>query len=300
MISGSVTTLANTHGLVTRPGTKICATSEGQGWRSLFASEQHEAPFEHDCAALPDPLIVIHLSGPVRVCRTLAGRSESRLVPSGGLFIMPGDLGFGVRLEGYLDTVHVYLHRSVLNDVASELETAGAVEILPELGDRDPLLEQIALCLREQLADPKGTASMYVDYFARLAAARLLRSHSSAPRHVPRPARKGGLSERRLRIAIDYIEANLDSDPGLPALAAAVGMRPVYFARQFRHATGLPPHQYLIRARIDRVKRLLATTEEAIAAIALEAGFCHQEHLTRMFHKHCGTTPAAYRASLRL
>jgi AraC family transcriptional regulator len=299
MNSGSVTTLADTHGLVTRPGTKIWTTSEGRGWRSLFASEQHEAPFEHDCAALPDPLIVVHLSGPVRVCRTLAGRHDSRLVPPGGLFIMPGDLEFGVRLEGHLDTVHIYLHRSVLNDVASELETV-AVKILPELGDGDPLLEQIALCLREQLEDPNGTTSMYVDYFARLAAARLIRSHSSAARRVPRPARKGGLSERQLRIAIDYIEANLDNDPSLPALAAAVGMRPVSFARQFRQAAGLAPHQYLIRTRIDRAKRLLATTEEPIAAIALESGFCHQEHLTGMFRKHCGTTPAAYRASLRL
>jgi AraC family transcriptional regulator len=300
MMTRSVSTLADTHGLVTRPGTHISATSEGRGWRSLFASEQHEGPFEHDCAALPDSLIVVHLTGPVRVWRRLAGRRDSCLVPPGGLFIMPGDLEFGVRLEGDLDTVHIYLHRSVLVEVASELET-GDAEILPELGDRDALLEQIALGLREQLTDnSSGTASMYVDYLARLSAARLIRNHSSRTGRVPRAIQRGALSEPQLRRAIEFIEANLENNPTLPDLAAAVGMRPVRFARQFRSATGFAPHQYLIRTRVDRAKRLLVTTRDPIAAIALECGFCHQEHLTRAFRKHCGTTPAAYRVSLHI
>ena len=118
--SGNVATLADTHGLVTRAGTQIWASSEGRGWRSLFASAQREAPFEDHCPAIADHLVVVHLSGPVRVKRTLAGKQESCLTPPGGVFIMPGGVEFDVRLEGPLDTVHFYLHRSIVDEIADE------------------------------------------------------------------------------------------------------------------------------------------------------------------------------------
>jgi AraC family transcriptional regulator len=76
-------------------------------------------------------------------------------------------------------------------------------------------------------------------------------------------------------------------------------LSPVYFARQFRRATGVAPHQYLLRARVVRAKHLLAATDLRIATIALDCGFCHQEHLTRAFRKQCGITPAAYRAAVK-
>ena len=298
-ISGNVATLAETHGLVTRAGTQIWASSEGRGWRSLFASAQREAPFEDHCPAIADHLVVVHLSGPVRVKRTLAGKEESCLIPPGGVFIMPGGVEFDVRLEGLLDTVHFYLHRSIVDEIADELDNGEAIRIIPRLGDRDPLLEQVALSLRDQLHDAGAATALYVDNLARAAAARLIHDHSSAAARPTPPARKMGLSERQLRRAIDFIEANLEHDPALPEVAAVVGLSPVYFARQFRITTGLAPHQYLLRVRIERAKRLLSNGELPIAAVALECGFCHQEHLTRVFRRQCGTTPAAYRASLR-
>ena len=297
--SKTVATLADTHGLVTRAGTQIWASSEGRGWRSLFASAQREAPFEDHCPAIPDHLVVVHLSGPVRVNRTLAGKHDSCLIPPGGVFIMPGGVEFDVRLEGLLDTVHFYLHRSIVDEIAEEFDNGDTIRIVPRLGKRDPLLEQVALSLREQLHDASSATALYVDYLARAAAARLVHDHSSAAYRRTIPARKAGLTERQLRRATDFIEANLEYDPSLADLAATVGLSPVYFARQFRMATGLAPHQYLLRVRVDRARRMLSNSDQPIAAIALECGFCHQEHLTRVFRKHCGTTPAAYRASLR-
>ncbi len=295
----AVRSLAHTHGLVTRAGTRIWASSDALGWRSVFASSQHEAPFEGDFHPVADHLVVIHLSGPVRVCRSLAGRQETRLIPPGGAFIMPGGVPFGVRLESELDTVHFYLRRAVIDELAEELAAGAAVEITPGLGALDPLLEQIGLSLREQLHDASPAGALYVDHLARAAAARLIRAHSTARLPAAPPPRGAGLSERQLRRAIDYLEAHLDRDPGLPDLAAAAGLSPVYFARQFKRATGLPPHQYLMRRRLDRARRLLAAGDLPIAAIALDCGFCHQEHLTRLFRRHCGTTPAAYRAKVR-
>jgi AraC family transcriptional regulator len=297
--SGAVRSLADTHGLVTRQGTRVWASSDRLGWSSVFATTQREAPFEGHFEPVGDHLVVVHLSGPVRVCRTLAGKAESCLIPPGGAFIMPGGVEFGVRLEGELDTVHFYLSRALVEEIAAGLGGGATVDIVPGLGAIDPLLEQIAIGLREQLYDASPASALYVDHLARTAAARLVHAHSTARLESgPRP-RRSGLSERQLRRAVDFIETHLEHDPSLRALAAVTGLSPIYFARQFKLTTGLPPHRYLLRRRLERAKRLLSASDLPIAAIALDCGFCHQEHLTRVFRRHCGATPGAYRAGVR-
>ncbi len=218
------------------------------------------------------------------------------MVPPGGSFIMPGLTDFGVRLQAPLDTLHFYLRRAVVDEIAEQFAPGqNEVRIIPALGALDPLLEQIALCLREQLNQPGQATALYVDTLARTAAARLIRSHSTASPTRTRPLAHRGLAPNQLRRAVDYIEANLADDITLPELATVTGLSPVYFARQFRQATGLAPHQYLLRTRAERAKRLLAAGTMPLASIALECGFCHQEHLTRVFRKRFGVTPGAYR-----
>jgi AraC family transcriptional regulator len=298
--SRAVRTLAQTHGLVTRAGTRIWASSDELGWRSVFATTQREAPFEGNFRPVADHLVVVHLSGPVTVCRRLAGREESRLIPPGGAFIMPGGVDFGVRLEAELDTVHFYLRRAVVDEMAEEFAAGdGRVRVIPGLGVIDPLLEQIALRLRDELYDASPATTLYVDHLARAAAAQLIHAHSTVRLKSSAPERKSGLSERQRQRALEYIETHLGRDPSLPEVAGVTGLSPVYFARQFKRAVGIAPHQYLTRRRVERAKHLLGAADLPIAAIAIDCGFCHQEHLTRVFRKHCGTTPGAYRAAVR-
>jgi AraC family transcriptional regulator len=295
-----VETLGDTHGLVTRPGTTVWASSEGHGWRSVFASAQRESPFEVHCAPVADHLVVIHLSGPVRVTRTLAGLQETRMVPPGGSFIMPGLTDFGVRLQAPLDTLHFYLRRQLVTQIAEELAPGQRdVQIIPDFGAVDPFLEQIGLCLREQLRVAGEATALYVEHLAGAAAARLIRSHSSASPDCALPRVRPGLAAGPLQRTVDYIEANLADDISLGDLAAVSGLSAVTFARQFKRSTGEAPHQYLLRARAERARRLLSIGTLPIAAIALDCGFCHQEHMTRVFRKRFGVTPGAFRALSR-
>jgi len=63
----------------------------------------------------------------------------------------------------------------------------------------------------------------------------------------------------------------------------------------FKHSTGLPPHRYVVRRRVERAKVLLADTELTIAAIAGRCGFSHHQHLAASFSQLVGTTPSRFR-----
>lgn len=281
-----------THGILAMPEHKIIASSDDLGWTSIYASLQREAPYSADFRAVDDHLIVVHRDGPAAVRRRLAGHEERRVVPAGGLFIMPGGADFGVTLENELDSLHVYLRHELVQEVAEDLGITGKVEILPSLGQSDLLAERLTLGVKEALTDNDPGASVYADYLARALAARLLREHS-ASRVRTEPVR-GGLTPQQLSLVTDYMEANLDRSVSLSEIGAACGLSATHFARQFKIAVGVPPHQRLMQLRVERAKRMLQGSA-AIAEIAFACGFAHQEHLTSVFRRFAGMTPAAFR-----
>jgi len=290
-------TIRETHGMLWRLGVKVSASSDDRGWSSLYASEQLEIPFEQSFAADDAPLIIIHLDGPIMVHRRIQKGESSRLILPGGMFMMPGGMDFGVRVDGTLRTVHLYLRRQLLEEVAGDL-TAGDpahVETLPRFGDNDPLIERLMLGVRDAVHDDDPSATVYVDYLARAIAAHLIRRHSSASPVRRQLDTSSKRPSRQILSAIDFMEANLERSVDLPTIAESTGLSPSYFARQFRATVGKAPHQYLMQIRIDRAKRLLSETDRGIAEIAFACGFANQEHLTRLFKRSCGLTPAGFR-----
>ena len=82
-------------------------------------------------------------------------------------------------------------------------------------------------------------------------------------------------------------------------LAKEADVHPVHLARAFRTHHGVSIGSYVRGLRLDwAVGRLLAT-EDAIASIALEAGFADQSHFTRAFRNHTGRPPGSYRSAAR-
>src|SRR6266446_7959425 len=107
------------------------------------------------------------------------------------------------------------------------------------------------------------------------------------------------LSRDVLRRAIRFVNDNLDSKLKWDEIASDVDLDPFTFGRGFKLATGMTPHQYIIRCRLRRAMKLLAREELTLADIALEVGCSCQSHLTTLFRKHLGTTPGAFRMSAR-
>ena len=125
-----------------------------------------------------------------------------------------------------------------------------------------------------------------------LAAVDALRPHL-VPGPPPPRTRSEHAAVRRARA---YLEERWDAPVTLAELAAHAGLSRFELARTFRAQVGLPPHAFQLDLRIARARTLLAAGEPPAAAAAA-CGFCDQAHLTRVFKRAVGVTPARYARS---
>ncbi|MFJ5487500.1 helix-turn-helix transcriptional regulator, partial [Hansschlegelia beijingensis] len=126
--------------------------------------------------------------------------------------------------------------------------------------------------------------------------ARLLRRNAGGELHQ---FRGGALSDRQLRLAVDYIDERCGETIRLSELARLTGLSESYFGHAFKAATGMPPHRWQLQARVRKAKRLIARAEASLSEIATELGFADQAHFTRVFRKLSGCTPMQWRATCR-
>jgi len=276
---------SDTHGVLQRFGADIRATSEGHGWSSIYASIQRENPFEGRFEAIPDDLIVLHRSGPVETTFASGGHVTSRCIPKGSIFFLPAGHACEVGLRGALDTLHIYLRANLVS----------VHNVTPLLVERDVVIQHLAQAVEQAVCEKVSNSDRFIDPIARALADRVSAiSRSSEPWQV----QTAGLPDYELRRLNDFIEANLEGEITLAAMASACGIGTKSFVRAFAAATGKSPYQYVIAARVERAKRLIEQDQEGLAEIALRCGFSHQEHLTRAFRRLTGQTPGRYRRSV--
>ena len=116
------------------------------------------------------------------------------------------------------------------------------------------------------------------------------------PRDTQAPhALVGGLPEKKVRRVTAYIENNLHRELRLEELAAVTHMSPYHFARLFKRATGMSPHRFLVRRRIDAAAALLTESTSSISSIARAVGFRTASHFATTVRRSTGMTPSAYR-----
>lgn len=77
------------------------------------------------------------------------------------------------------------------------------------------------------------------------------------------------------------------------AIAAEFGRSREGFSRMVRGELGIAPHAFRLLARLNLARKLLRAGEP-VAAVAADAGFSDQSHLTRLFRRTFGTTPGVY------
>lgn len=218
-----------------------------------------------------------------------------RMSPAASSFPGPAELSFipaGLRTWSHVahDTSlsHLDLHFDIptlLSRFSGELDAERL--LTPRLMFENERILGLSRLLAAECMEP-GLHDLYGDSLALALFIELFQIRGEAER------RNGQLASRRLRHAIDFIEDNCLRTIKLQELADLVGLSQSYFSSAFKASTGIAPHQWQMKARIERVKARLLVPGASLAHVADATGFADQAHMTRVFKQFVGITPAAW------
>lgn len=225
------------------------------------------------------------------------GRTDY-LIRTGMVNYFGPDQCVSAEFEGTGQFQQVWIDRSVFRDVASNFAKGDPDHIrLPDFTSIfDPVISHAMTTIMNETSVPSAGGQLMIDAAAQQIAIAILRRNINRP---PQRETVRMLSSMELQRAIDFIEDQIEENKGLDALSKNVGMSMYAFAHAFKESVGVSPHQFLIQRRITRAQGLLARGKDTIADIAYACGFSSQAHMTNIFAKHVGISPAKYRKSTR-
>ncbi|MCG2644054.1 AraC family transcriptional regulator [Bradyrhizobium sp. CCBAU 11434] len=188
-----------------------------------------------------------------------------------------------------------YLPRSALNDIATQ-PGASRVEELnysPGVGHDDEVVRHIGATLLAGFRRPDEPNQLFVDHMLLAFTAHVGLTYGGL-KPVVEPGR-GGLAPWQVKRACERLDSDLSGGLMLQQIAAELGLSVSHFSRAFRISTGLPPHQWLLRQRVEAAKQMMAVRGLPLSEIAISAGFANQSHFTRVFSQMVGVSPGAWR-----
>jgi AraC family transcriptional regulator len=192
--------------------------------------------------------------------------------------------------------IDLYLPLRALKSIAEELGVPAIEELhyRPGTAVIDPVAHNLLLSMRPALAaQPAETPGLFVDHMALALTAHIVSTYGGV--HLPSRVSRGGLAPWQERRAKELLDANLAGKISLSQLASECEVSVRHFTRGFRQSTGMTPHEWLLRQRIERAKSLLVNTSDQLTDVALNCGFADQSHFSRAFVRAIGVTPGKWR-----
>jgi AraC family transcriptional regulator len=276
-------------------------SSRALGWSSLLAERWRHAQGDLGELVPRETEVIVNLGGRLRVRRRGGrGRVQNHIAVEGTVWLCPAGVPEDmIRLYGDIrESVHMYLPAQPLARAAlEELDLDPASVALDYAGGfRDPVIESIGRAIAYEMTRDDPLGRLLVDTMSSALGVYLFRNYSNrSPALAPTTA----LANDRVARVVNYIDAHVSAELSLAELAREACMSPFHFARCFKAATGLAPHAYVLRRRVEKARALLEVGAMSLAEIASICGFCSQAHFTNAFTRAVGRSPGFYRGARR-
>ncbi|WP_281664553.1 helix-turn-helix domain-containing protein [Paraburkholderia fungorum] len=217
-------------------------------------------------------------------------------VTAGVAQITAPDVACNAVFESPADVLHLFVSQQVLGECFEDMfgrPHAGEIRIDNPKLVRDPALERLGQALAVSQSDDAALGKVFTDSVSLAIVSRVIARHFTVAERQAREA--SALPSWRLSRAIEYVDAHLSESIGLADIANSTGLTRMHFASQFRRATGMRPHEYLLRRRIEHAQHLLLASKHNVLDVALSCGFRSQAHFTTVFKRLVGETPYCWR-----
>ena len=273
---------------------RVILSSAATNWRNLIVEEHHIPYLEWHGGKFVHHVVGVNLGKPVTSEIRTRGRFRRILNKTSSISLFPSHHSYSARMNpgknGFAHALYVATEPALLSEVAADLGIhPDSVELAGQHGVIDPALLHLAMALRDGLRAGRADDAMYGESLSLALAVHLLRRYAAVPAGLQRL--RGGLSEEKLMLAVEYIQDQLESGLSVSGIARTVHMSPFHFARLFKQSTGKSPYQYVLQARARRAKELLKSHKFSIIEIAHRLGYADQSHLTRQLKDIFGVTP---------
>ena len=240
-----------------------------------------------------DGLVLLTQFGGARVQEGEKGQWRSQTLPSQSLLI-PRNCPTHWHYNGVVDFACFYF-----------VEQSGALlerflRITSEAAEPLPFSDALVGALAQQLLNElqKGSAADE-RFMVKLADVMLEQAYRVLTTPETRMLLPRHAQFQRLQKVLPYIREHLADDLSAQHLAELAGVSIAHFRRLFQDAMGAPVHSYIVAARLEQARMLLASTSQPISRIAEDCGFSSQSHFTACFRAAHAATPAQYRLQLR-
>ena len=102
---------------------------------------------------------------------------------------------------------------------------------------------------------------------------------------------------RPLAGVLAHIAAHVGDPMPVAGLAAHAGLSVPRFKARFRAELGVPPGEYVLRARVAEAERRLRDPSQTITRIAFDLGFSSSQYFATVMKRYTGQTPGQLRRS---
>jgi len=241
--------------------------------------------------------MIVQISGAIKVETKVGNTFQKRVSSRGNIWIFSAEAPRQVRTSEPLEVLVVTLSVDALKKASPTSNGLSLPELIEHHVLHDPQIENIAMALKAEAESDYLSGPMYGDALSLALSSRLLTRYATI--ELRRSEQKGGLSPQTLRRVVDHIHADLAADLSLLDLAKTAGLSSFRFSHNFKQATGLAPHQYVTRERIEKAKRILRETDLSVTTVAFAVGCGSSSRFASLFRQVTGCSPSRYRAAFR-
>jgi AraC family transcriptional regulator len=216
------------------------------------------------------------------------GKCRSVRPAAGDVFYCPAHVTTAVRTEKAFECILLCLSPTIFNRVVDDSGCVPLDDTAPAIMRKDSFIQRIVTSLADEIGrEERSGRELFASSLATALGVHLSREYASGSESCKPVAR---LSDEELSRLNRHIDRNLDSPLTLEDLAFLVGRSRFHFSRLFKASTGVTPHQYVIRRRVERARELLRAGQ-AIVEVAAAVGFASQSHLHSHIQRAFGCTP---------